>query len=292
MKAKIMEIFKIPKIAEDVIDLILTEDEQNLLLTIGQKPFNADMIENRLLESAYKRGVINILDEEKELYIANSFYGRLDLFAMTEPECYLSLPREKQKCLDQWYFDAYVEGLGDSDTPSEDATVSLEDALTFIDNDPRQIWLNRCDCRTLAGNCENPTDTCLTYKNGVNTTAHRGWSKPLTKIEAKNVVMEANKAGLMQTINPNGLCNCCGDCCYLFRAQKVLGLNPVWPSSKLIADFEEDTCVTCLECTKRCHFEAFVEKESAVIYDPEKCRGCGLCQDTCPVNAIKMVERT
>ena len=77
-----------------------------------------------------------------------------------------------------------------------------------------------------------PTDTCVTYKDGINSFVDRGLSKKISKEEAKEVVRRADAAGLMHTAGMGGICNCCGDCCYLFRAQKRRKSTGVWPAAK------------------------------------------------------------
>lgn len=301
---KFIALFEIPPAALPVIEQILRPEEILLIEALGSESFNAleakaaleklggnDWTTEKtelLLEQAYKRGVTLAEDETLTRYRIGNFYGRLDVFAITEHETYLALPRETQMALDSWYFDAYLAKLGDDEQPSADQIVTLQQTLDYIDTVDRQIWLNRCDCRTLAGYCDMPTNTCLTFKNGINTVAHRGWSKPVTKEEAKEIVKGANAQGLMQTINPNGICNCCGDCCYLFRAQKARGSEKSWPLAEAIASFDEDLCISCGLCVERCHFQAFSSDGGQISYHPERCRGCGLCAETCPVQAITM----
>ena len=54
----------------------------------------------------------------------------------------------------------------------------------------------------------------------------------------------------------------------------------------------------CGACVKRCQFDAFYLDGSTVewggkvkknvLFDPEKCWGCGLCANTCPAQAVVM----
>jgi Pyruvate/2-oxoacid:ferredoxin oxidoreductase delta subunit len=300
--------FKVPSVALPVIEQIVNAEEIQLIEALDNESFTAESAlsalkkytgekwpEERihtLLSSAYKRGIISLEDESFTRFKISSFYGRLDMFAITESDKYLSFDHSMKKSLDEWYFDAYLKGLGDNPQPS-DKVVTLNEAIDFIDTVDRPIWLNRCDCRTLAGNCDKPVDTCISFRNGINTMSHRGWSKPIDKAQAKEIVKRANSEGLMQTVNPNGMCNCCGDCCYLFRAQKARGNNLVWPASENIAHFDSDACITCGLCTERCHFNAFeLNSDGLIEYYPERCRGCGLCNETCPTSAITMIRQS
>lgn len=306
---RFIECFKVPPVAESVIGQIITPEEIALIEAVaaaGLTHFTAEEASGLLgqagspykraeldafLRSAYRRGVLLLEDESFERFKVGDFYGRLDVFAITENEKYSALPVVMRKALDAWYFGAYLDGLSEEARPTGDRVVSMDEAFDFIDRADRPLWLNRCDCRLLAGNCGRPTDTCITLKGDINTMSHRGWSKPLTKEDAKEVVKKANAAGLMQTVNPNGLCNCCGDCCYLFRTQKARGSSAVWPYAEKIAVYRPDACIRCGLCADRCNFGAFTLLEDGIQYDRELCRGCGLCTTTCPASAIEMKRR-
>jgi len=43
-------------------------------------------------------------------------------------------------------------------------------------------------------------------------------------------------------------------------------------------------------CLNICPEDAITEKEGAIIIDEEKCVGCGLCRDACPIGAIYIDE--
>lgn len=303
---RFIEIFKVPFAALDVIEQIVNLEEIALIEAVGSGSFTAaDAARSleregwsftkrqltELLRSAYKRGIILLEDESFTKFNTGTFYGRLDIFAITETEKYLAFPSEMRKALDDWYFNAYLKGLGNEPIPTGDRLVSLQEAYDFIDKADRPIWLNRCDCRLLVGNCGKPVDTCISLRGGINTMSHRGWSKPLAKEQAKEIVTRAHAAGLMQTVNSNGMCNCCGDCCYLFRAQKARNSEKVWPKAENIAAFDENACISCRQCVQRCHFGAFVHDEEGIQYNQELCRGCGLCITTCPASAISLKRR-
>ena len=305
--SKFISKFKVPEVAINLINEIFLPEEIKLVEALDNESFTISDLKiaflekykeewleeniKLLLEKSYKRGIINLIDENFREFKLNTFYTRLDIFAMTEPDKYLAFPKETRKAIDSWYFNEYINGLGNEERPSEDRVGTMQEALDYIDSVDKPIWLNRCDCRTLAGNCDKPTDTCISFRNGINTTSHRGWSKPLTKEEAKDVIKRANKAGLMQTINPNCICNCCTDCCYLFRAQKHRNSQGVWPKSDRIVEFTKDSCITCGLCIDRCHFNAFYENEGEINYKADLCRGCGLCVETCPTSSIALIGR-
>jgi NAD-dependent dihydropyrimidine dehydrogenase PreA subunit len=119
------------------------------------------------------------------------------------------------------------------------------------------------------------------------------------------LVRWADKKGLMHTADSewrtrglHAICNCCACDCYPFRAAQELGSKGFWPKSQYIAVHDRNGCNLCGACVQRCHFDAFYHDGSSlkvdgkakknVLYDPDKCWGCGLCANTCPSEAIIM----
>jgi NAD-dependent dihydropyrimidine dehydrogenase PreA subunit len=300
--------FEVPTCARPVLGAIVLPEEVLLVASLTSREFTADDAHTALegttgepwsashldafLDAAYRRGVLDVADEGASSYIVSTFYARLGVFVISEPDSYRALPAETRSALDSWYLDAYVERLGADERPSSDIVLPLKEALLHLDTVAGQIWLNPCDCRTLAGTCDKPLDTCVSFANGINTLSHRGWSKPLTREEAKAVVTKADADGLMHTVSDHAICNCCSDCCYLFRAQAARDSGPaVWPRAEKIVNFNLDACIACGRCLERCPFDAFSEASSGVVFDESRCRGCGLCVETCPTGAIELGER-
>ena len=304
-----MSTFEVPSVARTVIGEIVTAEEVLLVAALPTREFSADEAREalqrvtdavewpqqrveQLLESAYRRGALDLVDESFTRFKVATFYDRLGVFVIGEPARYLAFPAEARAALDSWYLDAYAAHLSDDERPTEDLVLGLAETLAHIDATDQQIWLGPCDCRTLAGACDKPVLTCVSFRNGINTLSHRGWQQPLTKDEAKAVVREADADGLMHTANPRGICNCCSDCCYLFRAQAARGSGPAaWPLAEKIARFDAEECIACGRCIERCPFDAFEWSHADVVFHAERCRGCGLCFETCPTDAIELGAR-
>jgi ferredoxin len=333
------ELFGVPAEAYPVIDIIVTPTEQAALLALGTLPFSASEAEaafnaavrltspqtaksaSALPESytasrdfagcAYRRGVVSRTDDkvgskETKCYRIADFYTRLDVFVRTELESYRSIGADTRRAIDAWYFDTYYEGLEISrdKIPSEDAVLTLDETLGFIEKQDRQVYLTYCDCRSLAQGlygskaCGKPTLTCLSYRAGVNSFAHRGISKPVSKERAKEVVRDADQAGLMHTVGVSGICNCCGDCCYVTRARArrnaEIGLyeNPAgaltWPRKTKTVRTDPNVCTSCGFCVKRCPFGLFTLDNNHAKVNASHCVGCGLCVNTCPSGALTL----
>lgn len=48
----------------------------------------------------------------------------------------------------------------------------------------------------------------------------------------------------------------------------------------------DDECIGCGICTESCPVEAISLVDDKAVIDPEICTGCGLCADVCPMEAI------
>jgi Pyruvate/2-oxoacid:ferredoxin oxidoreductase delta subunit len=300
-----LEAFAVPEAAAAALHLFVEPAEMAVIEEMGAESFTASdavpalsaaagesWTEARaqgLLAEAYRRGVLRLVDEAGSRYAVASFSVRLEVMAAAQPEEYLALDADLRAALDAWCFDAYLAGLAPDERPTSDTVATLDEALAFIDRATRPAFLNHCDCRVLAGRCDHPTRTCISFRDGVNTMSHRGWSEPLSRAQAKEVVRRANADGLMQTLNDDGVCNCCSDCCYLFRAQEARQSGVTWPLSRAVASVDPSLCALCGECVERCPFNVFTLGDHELVTIIDRCRGCGLCAETCPADAIAMV---
>lgn len=281
----------------------------------------------------YRRGVIDPGDEEGTYQLGN-FWSRLDIFATDEIELYSTIPEDIRLDLEADYLIDYEDRLwadapdapdatDDSDAadepakqpfrPTLDEVLPIEDVLAFIDEmaaKGEQAYLADCDCRSLRQACDAPRDVCITYRTGPYSYVRRGLASPITKEQAKEVVRRAEREGLVHTINPGGICSCCTDCCYLFRAARDKGTLGIWPKVSYRIEMDADKCIGCGRCLKRCRFDVFrmtsartrkasesiavpepgKKRKSLVISNVDSCQGCGLCRSTCPAGALSLIK--
>lgn len=297
MSNTVVEKFEIPRVASSYIQVFFEEKDLLLIESVNKEYFTEKDVEvlwgeapQAYLLNAYKRGVVS---HEKDAYKLNNFYGFLDVFVVTQKEKYhREVPREDRIAIDRWYFSAYMNGLDQDLTkrPTEDVILTLDEACEYIDKDDRQLFWTNCDCKCLLGDCGLPTKVCLSYASGDNSYSDRQVSEPVTKEQAKQIMRDADKAGLIHTWNPRGFCNCCGDCCYLFRAQKERGSEHFWPKQNYIISFNEEKCIGCGLCEKRCHFNAPQKSANGnIIFNTDACVGCGICVNACPKQALALI---
>ncbi len=286
------ERFEVPVSLAGFVPRLFSDEEIGAALANDDNRFAAPDYDASWLDAEFRRGFLN-KTQEPGVYRLNTLYGMLDVFVVSRRDDYDRLfTNEEKHQLDDWYFDAYFSSLRPDGKGrlTEDKVMTLDETIETIMNDPRQIYLNNCDCRSLTGDCGKPVRTCLTWKNGPNTFVDRGLSQKLTKEEAVEVVRRADKAGLMHTTMSGGICNCCPDCCYLFRSQRRAQTWGIWPEPKGLISYDPEKCIDCGLCARRCQMGVF-KKEAALVFDPRRCAGCGLCVSTCPAGALKLAPR-
>jgi ferredoxin len=321
-RAAFLKRFAVPSQAEAYVSRLVSDDEV-LLVLAPTVPLTVETAALALavsqtdaagvLEIAYRRGVLERQDESgRRAYTAGNFYNRLDAFA-TFDDAWYDLPPEVRQALEEWSLAEYLAGVrpmvaelmsgqAQGSGPGNDSIVLLAELDALVDA-ARTIVVVPCDCRRLGGHCQRPLETCLQFDELADAKVARGLGRILSAREAKALLREADREGLMHTTDlawgerrPTAICNCCTDDCFVFRGAAQLGSKGVWPRSRFLAEFHPTLCNRCGLCVRRCHFGAFAARGTAtrgkplpeVAYSPDRCWGCGLCANTCPTGAITM----
>ena len=172
------------------------------------------------------------------------------------------------------------------------------DSIDKIIESAEVIAVTKCTCRVIAHKCDKTLEACLQINNAARYTLDRGSGRELTKAEALAILRKCEDDGLVHvTMNKmhvgHFICNCCDCCCQALPLVIKEGLKICDPS-RFQAVIDPDQCSFCETCLDRCYFNALesIETENgsetmSVIGD--KCMGCGLCQVTCPEEAISMI---
>jgi Pyruvate/2-oxoacid:ferredoxin oxidoreductase delta subunit len=316
--------FEVWKEARPYLQMMVDPQEMQLVVALGDREVTVDEVAallgipvqqaEELLQRAYSRCIVDrTVHAGAATYTSGTFSSRLDHFAKYEN--WDDIPAGDRRVIDRRFLDEFItkhranvqrkmQGLEAENTLPNDTVLLLGEVEEMIDA-ATHIVVQPCDCRRLGQNCDRPVETCIWLDDGALEALDRGFGRPLTRDEAKALVRWADRKGLMHTADSewrsrglHAICNCCACDCYPFRAARELGSKGIWPASHYVAVHEEERCNLCGACVQRCHFEAFYHDgrrvevggkfKDNVVYDADRCWGCGLCANTCPSGAITM----
>jgi Pyruvate/2-oxoacid:ferredoxin oxidoreductase delta subunit len=161
-----------------------------------------------------------------------------------------------------------------------------------------RIAVQDCGCKTENNNCDAPRDVCLSLDDEVEYALEHSNGREITVEEALDVLKRSHEAGLVHMAyvmkgkdKPGLLCSCCSCCCHTLGGLLRYGIHAEVLTSKLVAMDDATRCDDCGDCVPRCVFQARIMVDDKLVFDLEKCFGCGLCASVCPQDAIKMVPR-
>lgn len=131
-----------------------------------------------------------------------------------------------------------------------------------------------------------------------------GVAKAITFEEACDIMKMYDEGGAVHCVYHYGnsvdreemlICNCCADCCLLFKGYHEGGMSKIftraYASPKMI---DETRCVGCGRCDKVCPTGAtfYDKKNKKLVFEYDKCIGCGQCVYQCKFDVREMVEDT
>lgn len=130
----------------------------------------------------------------------------------------------------------------------------------------------------------------------------RGEGREISREEAHKILDKLAELGLVFTTENiesqmhQVICCCCECCCALLRGMtRFEDKNEnCTAKSNYISEVNQDLCKGCGLCEQRCPFQAITMKDEKSFVNTNKCYGCGVCAVTCPTEAIKLhrVERS
>ena len=178
---------------------------------------------------------------------------------------------------------------------------SVEDIIDKFD----EIAVGHCFCRqrrkVLGEPCatDAPVINCFTFGKSARHTAAQGFTRMITKEEAREIMKEAEEAGLVhKAFHPGSkvsrpetsICNCCKDCCDTLHLWRD-GAFPLINSTYYLSVIDPDICSGCGVCVERCPTDAIELNDNGTAErDENSCFGCGICARFCPEEAISLKE--
>ena len=168
-----------------------------------------------------------------------------------------------------------------------------------------------CACRHKASHlgkaCDRPQENCIALNMGAEILVKNGFARPIPTAEAMKILERCKEQGLAQTgdnVRQNAayICNCCGCCCEMMKAVRVMGLKNAIVTSNWTVEIDAEKCRGCGRCAKLCPVELIdmipagvqdgTKTKKKARHDGEFCLGCGVCCTGCKTGAIRMKPRT
>jgi electron transport complex protein RnfB len=181
--------------------------------------------------------------------------------------------------------------------------VSNYDKVNYIiENTSGPIAVTKCICRDLKDRIGEPCkvtdlrETCLMIgsdhaKNHV----AMGIGRYISKEEALEILRKAQGAGLViqpeNSLRPDAICCCCGDCCVQLTAVKKLPRPADLYASNYYAEVDPELCNACGKCVEKCQMEAQTIVDNVATVNLDRCIGCGNCVTVCDTNACYLKQK-
>lgn len=155
-----------------------------------------------------------------------------------------------------------------------------------------------CPCRLSqwiadpGNHCDHIVETCIHTGDQSRWTVKHRLAQELTYDEVVELLERCNENGLVHTLNiQNSICNCCNDCCAIFRTQS--SGHKAFIASAFVPEVDEESCVPCNRCAERCPVNAIEvdEANGSVFMDHDTCIGCGVCVTACTQDSISLTAR-
>lgn len=175
---------------------------------------------------------------------------------------------------------------------------SYDDAVRILKSKDK-IIAGECACRKQAQTrhegCGKNMDACFMFGTVGQYYIDHHMGRVISIDEAINILKKCHEDGFVTqvatSLNPEGMCNCCKDCCGVLKA---ISRHPepagiVFSNHMVFASPEE--CVGCRLCIKRCPMNVLkLDETETISVLSKRCIGCGLCVTTCPTGALSLMD--
>ena len=163
-----------------------------------------------------------------------------------------------------------------------------------------------CMCRPMTSKIDDPCRFkmpddigCMGFGEGIKPYLKYGYMRQVSREEAYDIIQKARDCGAVHSVFHEqddtklpqvGLCNCCWDCCGIFRSYNM-GAVPLRYSCYNMAKITDSSkCKGCGQCEKYCPTAAISVLDKKVVLDVKKCIGCGQSVHQCTRFVVELIE--
>ena len=180
---------------------------------------------------------------------------------------------------------------------------TFDEVAALLENAEEPFVIIECICRkkkSMEGKACRMTDrkeTCLAIGSMAQTVLLSGNGREITREEAVSIIEQNQEQGLVlqpsNTAIAEFICSCCGCCCGMLGIHKSLPKPLEFWAANYQAAVDPQTCTGCGLCEERCQVDAIrvSEKNEVAVVDQNRCLGCGLCIPECPTSAISLMKK-
>lgn len=275
---------------------------------------------NSLVRNAWRRDIIEKDDQHGAVvYRPGKFYDTMDYWTSYETGTWLQLSPESRNAISEWQMQEWLALWApaiDQIKKDPDAYVRmknrdvllLEDALDLV-GAADHICLLPCPCKTTLMPGSPVIEGSMRVGERARVTLEKGQGRRLSATDAQRHLVALDRAGLVHT-GPKAWRahdpeqewishgNCHPSYSFPWRAGERLGLQKAYPRVHYRAQVDWSRCSFCSRCVARCPFGAFFhtgavavvrgERVRQIVFDRDRCWGCGLCANSCPMGIIEM----
>lgn len=187
----------------------------------------------------------------------------------------------------------------------ENQVATYDQIKELIINTDGPIAVGTCMCREKAAQRGQPchmttrAETCMGFGWWARHFVKHGLFgfREITREEALKITRQNEEDGLV--LQPSNcqkidvVCACCGCCCGILKIQKSLPKPAENWTHNFYAVVENDNCVGCGTCVKKCQVDAISvdEQKGCATINLNRCIGCGNCVTACPTKAMRLVKK-
>ncbi len=305
-----------------ILEILFTKDEAEKVSLLPIKPFSVELAAKRwetsateaqktLNELADKGILFDIYDGKNQTYtMAPTMAGFFEFSLMRTDGKF------DRQVLSELYYqyinveDDFVEQTMNQKTSMARTFVhekSLTENSEILNYEKASEVINTATCHAvgicycrhkmehIGKACEAPQDVCLTFNNAAKTLTKHGIARKISREESHRILDQCVDYGLVQ-IGDNTqegvgwICNCCGCCCEAILAYKKIG-DYDRLSSSFFAEVNLEKCTGCGLCAQKCPLEIIKIKNKKAEIDLSECLGCGVCHRDCNTKAIEIKRR-